>query len=204
MKHVVRSDEVVRLWGNKLQHRAQNGERTIWFEGDVLYSYHTVIARFTRGVDGSEAAIVTARRYSQTTSKQVGWALSFLRRAGVKTFLVDDVSFECSQRFNADKLRDAAFNYARHLRKVHVRPRLGPDVPDTWFERGISALKEVAKVNEYAAFFGVLGMVGTDTAQIAGWLNHTQERYDNFEPTQIRDARAVTRALKRANKGVGR
>lgn len=195
MKHVVRSDEVVRLWANKLQHRAQNCERTIWFEGDTLYSYHTLIARFTRGVDGSEAAIVTARRYSQTTSKQVGWALSFL---------VDDVSFECSQRFNADKLRDAAYDYARHLCKVHVRPWLGPDVPDMWFERVLSALKKVAVVDEYAAFFGVLGMVGTDTAQIVGWLNQAQVAARNFEPTQIRDARAVTRALKRANKGVGR
>ncbi len=69
MKKVVNTNSVIQLWANQSQTEARNPNRSIFFEGNTIYSYgkHFAIAKHV----GSEVLIST-RKYSVTTAKHKG------------------------------------------------------------------------------------------------------------------------------------
>jgi hypothetical protein len=70
MKKVLSPDMVAHTWANQTQPEARNTGRTLWFEGDSIYSYgrHFCIAKHVTNEKGVKVVLFTTRDYSVTTS----------------------------------------------------------------------------------------------------------------------------------------
>lgn len=69
MQTIVSNAMVAHLWANRSQPHAANSGRSLYFEGDTIYSYgsHFPIARWADNV-GAPVVLFTSRGYSITTS----------------------------------------------------------------------------------------------------------------------------------------
>lgn len=161
----VRSD-VAHVWAHRLQEEARNSTRSLFFNGDTIYSYgrHFPIARHVTDKHGRACVLFTTRDYSVTTSGHKS-AVRCAIPDGLRVFHVQDVTAQPNAgvldgyamriesallkatraRLNADwHLRDAtelvdeanAFSIAFRLRRRFA-------LPD---DASLSALKERARL----------------------------------------------------------
>lgn len=70
MAKVFANDMVAHVWAQQNQDSGRSHNGNYSFDGRVLYSYTTAIARFTEDASGRRVALVTSRTYSQTTSSK--------------------------------------------------------------------------------------------------------------------------------------
>ena len=73
MKRVVSTSEVPHLWAHQSQDSARNGQGSLYFDGDTIYSYgsHFPVARHVTGAHGRSAVLLTSRSHSITTARHV-------------------------------------------------------------------------------------------------------------------------------------
>ena len=71
IKRVFSCREVPHLWANQTQDSARDSRQTIYFEGEIIYSYgyHFPIARIYTDKKGVKTVFFTTRGYSNSTSK---------------------------------------------------------------------------------------------------------------------------------------
>lgn len=72
MKKVRR--DVAHVWAHRLQEEARNASGSLYFRGDVIFSYgsHFPIARHVKMANGEAAVLFTLRDHSVTTAKHKG------------------------------------------------------------------------------------------------------------------------------------
>lgn len=148
MKRVVGSGEVPHLWFHATQSEARNANRSLYFEGDTIYSYgrHFPIARHVaKGKD--RAVLFTTRSYSVTTSGHCS-AVRMAIPAATKVFNVPHLSD--SQLAHTDNLKDYLSRIEK-LISVVARAR------SSWTKeyRHREAVVLVQEVRDYAKFFKV-------------------------------------------------
>lgn len=71
MKTVFTEREVAHVWASRSQYEGRNRGKTLFFEGNVIYSYggHFPIARFVEAPNGQTFVLYNDSRYSSTTAK---------------------------------------------------------------------------------------------------------------------------------------
>lgn len=113
MKTVFNGSMVAHVWAQQSQESGRNAGRSFSFEGEVLYSYATPIAAFTKAADGSPVVLMSSHRYSVTTAKHMSEARRAVR-SQTQVFTVPDIGHSGGR--------------ARTLR------RLAPRLPFAWAE----------------------------------------------------------------------
>lgn len=70
MREIFSNSMVVHLWANKSQPRARNANKSLYFEGDLIFSYgrHFPLARHVELPSGTPAVLINRGKYSSTTS----------------------------------------------------------------------------------------------------------------------------------------
>ena len=66
--HVMTNHMVEHVWSQRSQDHGRSANGNYSFDGDVLYSYSTPIAKFWRGTRGRTFALITSETFSVTTS----------------------------------------------------------------------------------------------------------------------------------------
>lgn len=62
------NSQTAHIWAQQVKESAKSSNGNLSFEGTVLYSYTTPIARFVPGAKGKRVTLITSRSYSVTTS----------------------------------------------------------------------------------------------------------------------------------------
>lgn len=140
MKRVLETSAVAHAWMNKTQSDARNAGGNFYFEGDTIYSYgrHFEIAKHVTNDNGDTAVLLTNRRYSNTTAKQVHIVNMAIWG---KIINVPDVANTKDQNFTA-WLSDVLFD-AKCLLKAKK--------PEIYLSK-IAGTKHI--IESYANFFG--------------------------------------------------
>jgi hypothetical protein len=87
MKTVFTSQQVFHVWASQSQDEGRGGN--VSFRDKALFSYSAMIARFADTVSGERVALVTADKYSVTTTRHCSAARQAVRH--VRVFVVPDV-----------------------------------------------------------------------------------------------------------------
>ena len=124
MKKVVTTEEVTHLWAHQAQPEARNAKRSVFFEGDTIYSYgdHFPMARHCKGI-----ILFTSEAYSATTENhksKTRRAISHL--SVIKTPFVSSCPKKAAKewlRWNQDRFVELAgkAKRARTYTEFHLR-----------------------------------------------------------------------------------
>lgn len=70
VKSILTTDQVIHVWAQRTQSYGQNAKRSVFFEGDKLFSYgyHWLMAQFVTNARGELAALINSERYTQGTT----------------------------------------------------------------------------------------------------------------------------------------
>lgn len=72
-RHIHPGQQVTHLWANQSQDWARNSSGSVSFQGPVLFSYRSEIARIVPGAHGN-VALITTEKWGPTTAKHKSWA----------------------------------------------------------------------------------------------------------------------------------
>ena len=150
VKHVVSSGQVPHLWFHKVQDSAKNGNGSLYFSGDTVFSYgsHFPIARHVQS--GKQSAVLfTTRDYSVITSGHKS-AVRCAIPEGTLVFHVPNVftSDRYASNDHPSNLADYVQRVADHLAKC---ARARQSYAKEWEHGQAVALRNEAR--EYAKFF---------------------------------------------------
>jgi hypothetical protein len=187
VKRVHSSHMVCHLWANQSQDEARNSGRTLYFEGDTIFSYgaHFPIARIVSNRRGERAVLFNPATYSVTTSCHQGMARSASRHLPqftVPNFVERRVPHADNVRYYRNRIKDAALALCRSRNqkawRVDVLERL------------------VAEANAYATFFGLRTrfQVPSDQEVQAALTKARQEAEHRRRQEQERKRRALEEA----------
>jgi hypothetical protein len=150
VKRVVSSGQVPHLWFHKVQDSAKNGNGSLYFEGDTIFSYgsHFPIARHVQ-VGKRSAVLFTTKDYSVTTSGHKSAVRSAIPD-GTTVFHVPHIFTDDRYASNdhPSNLADYAERVANHLAKCS---RARQSYSKEWEHGRAVVLREEAR--EYAKFF---------------------------------------------------
>ena len=150
VKRVVSSGQVPHLWFHKVQNSAKNGNGSLYFEGDTIFSYgsHFPIAHHVQSGKRS-AVLFTTKDYSVTTSGHKSAVRSAIPD-GTAVFHVPHVFTDDRYASNdhPSNLADYAERVANHLAKCS---RARQSYSKEWEHGRAVALREEAR--EYAKYF---------------------------------------------------
>jgi len=140
MKKVVSPEQVAHLFANKLQDEARTSAHNFSFNVNNLYSYSTIIAKHVKNEQENSAMLLTLKRYSNTTSKQI----SIIRSASnhLNVIYCGSPTYTHDENFNYWLIECESI--ARNLKKAKK-----PEI----YLNSIASVNTL--VNRYASFFGV-------------------------------------------------
>lgn len=141
------TDQTIHVWAQRTQTCGQNGKRSVYFEGDKLYSYgsHFILAQFVEGKGGRPVALVNSEKSSPTTSGHQYTA----RRA------IDDSKYLVLRVPGAQL--DHVANLENFAKRIEAGRSLAKRGRSEWSrESGESeALNAAAEAYQYAQAFGL-------------------------------------------------
>lgn len=136
---------VAHVWAQRKQPYARSHNGNFHFDGDIIYSYRTPLARFIRTNQGGTAVLLNPRRHSVTTSGKHWPAIRSALPSGRLEFYVPDVG---ENPFHSDNLKYLADHYpravARLLKSRDTREELLTELDDI-----------VSTADQYARAFGL-------------------------------------------------
>lgn len=155
MRHVYPNREIPHLWAHRTQAEARNGNGTLYFNGDTIFSYgsHFPIACHVSGVDQQAGILFTCRDYSSTTSQHKGLVHRSIPN-DVPVFTVPNMHFGFSEA--EDKYQhEQNLNYytskvAKHI--VTCAKARSSWTKEYQHEQAVDTRKEALC---YATFFGL-------------------------------------------------
>lgn len=150
VKRVFTSSEVPHLWAHQTQAEARNGNHSLYFEGDTIYSYgaHFPIARHITNKGGRKAVLFNSGRYSVTTSGHQSAVRSTIP-GGVQVFEVPSLR----ERFSCDADHNVNLVYYVQQSKDALSTAERARKTGSYELNRAFAYRDTAKV--YAKFFGV-------------------------------------------------
>jgi len=151
VKHVVNSGEVPHLWFHKVQSSAKNGNGSLYFQGDTIFSYgsHFPIARHVQS--GKKSAVIfTTRDYSVTTSGHKIAVRSAIPAEGTTVFYVPNI-FTCDQYAGNDHPANMKSYVERVEQALAKCARARQSYSKEWEHQHAINLRNEAR--EYAKFF---------------------------------------------------
>ena len=169
------------VWAQQQQYEGRSHNGNLWFEGYVIYSYRTPVARIIP--DGeNRIALITSEAYSITTSGKYMPAIRSATRArNVAVFNVPSLGIlGCHGRYAGDK--DGAIDHAQNI--AYFEAEYTAEVSRLMRARYLysaHALKDISEeANRYCRAFGLLPIefpIEDDTAKIevAHAARHTPE-----------------------------
>ena len=87
--------ELAHGWANSLSRSGRNGNGSLSFSGNVIYSYSTPIAQF---IEGENAVLFNTKQYSVTTTNHQ----SIINRAIPYSFDIIEIPFDCYKDYYSD------------------------------------------------------------------------------------------------------
>jgi len=134
---------VAYLWANKAQDYGRNPGNSLWFRGNVIYSYglHFPIARHIAR-NGRSAVLLSTRGYSKTTESHKRLTEDACRHLTV-FHVVDVVDFDVWLEFTGYRAKYKAL-IGKYARARQRKPEY------LWALRRLTQ-----EANEYAIFFGL-------------------------------------------------
>lgn len=194
MRKVHTSEMVTHLWANASQSEARNGTGSVFFDGDVIYSYgaHFPVARRING----GLFLFTTQEYSVTTSHHK----TMIQRAipnAAQVFEVDNVM--------ADPSLQDVFDYTARINELFAKASRARQ-NETWLTA--SATREAAELNLFIDTFELKAdHYQVDQAAIDKVLaTNKEERAVNRKAKKEREAQrkeGITIAVKRWIDGEG-
>lgn len=155
MKKVVSPETVAHLWANQSQSEATNSNRSLFFEGDTIYSYgrHFAIAKHVVNSEGERTTLFTTRTYSVTTAKHINTVRHAVNHKDLIFCAYPDELFR-----NLDAFLSEGESIARKLQKARL--------PEKYLSE-LSSLKHT--VDKYCTFFKI--DVAKDKAELLTLLS---------------------------------
>lgn len=151
MKTVFTSNEIAHIWAHK---SAPSGKSpgAVSFDGDVIYSYRTAMARHVEH-KGQSAIILNVTSYSVSTSKHQG-RINMALPSGIPVFRVDGQDYESQLHFGASgvTLFEHFIQKAAQCLKDSQQPRIRPHTVEAHKGRAAHNLEQAKAV---AAFYGL-------------------------------------------------
>lgn len=92
-KSVLATAQVIHVWAQRTQTYGQNSKRSVFFEGDKLFSYghHWLMAQFVTNARGELAALINSTRYTEgTTTNNHTHSARHAVRDSVPKFYIED------------------------------------------------------------------------------------------------------------------
>ena len=87
--------ELAHGWANNLSSSGRNGNGSLSFSGNVIYSYSTPIAEF---IEGENTVLFNTKQYSSTTTSHQ----SIINRAIPYSFDIIEIPFDCYKDYYSD------------------------------------------------------------------------------------------------------
>lgn len=112
--------QTAHVWAQNTQSEGYSGDKRIFFESGVIYSYgrHFAIASHVKDVKGNPAILFTTRNYSSSTSQHKSIVRNALRR-DCPIHFVPDAS--CTTKDNVDRLDAEIKNQIEKYGKPRIR-----------------------------------------------------------------------------------
>lgn len=145
MKHVVPTRMVAHLWAAQSQDWARNSCRNFSFQGRVLRSYSTDVARITDWRIGKHTVVLLdSYRYSGTTNRHIAYATSSLDSSKYFPFSVPITHPTDSQahKRNAEHLYNYYQRQAAYYRNPRSRIYVGSYTEEELLERTVAELQQ--------------------------------------------------------------
>lgn len=106
VKHVFDNRMVAHVWAQRNQSTGRSHNGNFHFDGDVILSYHTPLARFIRTEQGETAVLLNPRKYSITTSARHWPAIHSALRPDMPMFYVPHLDNRPNHHDNLKYLAD--------------------------------------------------------------------------------------------------
>jgi hypothetical protein len=154
-REIFPSAEVPHLWMHKIQPSASNARRTLYFEGDVIYSYgsHFPMAVHVTNAKGKPAILINSASYSCTTSQHQGAVRSAIPDDAV-TFEVPQLGISWRSAVMGESVHnDNVIYFQRKVTEYAEKAARARSESRDWSLR--YALEKVGELKAYCKFFAV-------------------------------------------------
>jgi hypothetical protein len=148
-RHIVPNSQVAHLWAHQGQDSARSGNGNISFNGPLLTSYNTYIARIVKDKTGNNVALLSKKTYSPTTSQHLGDARSALgygENTVMPWFIVDNLGTSYDKDLVQTHLRNINAMLAEFVDECakHTRARESGDYRVEYLRQKATTIREYA------------------------------------------------------------
>lgn len=186
-KHVFPNHMVAHVWAQRTQDSGRNGNGNLSFEDDRLYSYAELIGRFVKTNDGRDVALLSAGKWSITTSAHQSAARQAVPQ-DMPCFTVPNMggNYEAMQP-------DHVKNLAALVKEYHAGLDRAWRARDLYDTEGTYVKEKALSARNYAELFG-LADPGLDPE--ADWTDLLRRRAEREARLNTPEARAKREADK--------